>query len=197
MKCATCRLQPCGLQPYSLQPATLQPAASLLAALQPCSLQPCSLALPNLTPAILQICSLQPCSCSLRLLRPGSAALAGGRNQRCGPARGSEGGPGGPIWAPPGPPRPQKFRNPVCNCQWPEQAQVRASLDERTPRPDQSCGGRPFITHHVWSSLSKHTPQALRNPPNHLPNHPKPTPRTILGRFGEGFGMVLLRFCTF
>ena len=85
LQCATCRLQPCSLQPYSLQPATLQPAASQLAALQPAALQPAAcnparlcLAVPNLTPAILQPCSLQPCTCSLRLLRPGSAALAGG-----------------------------------------------------------------------------------------------------------------------
>ncbi len=55
------------LSQAALQPATLQLAACNLAA---CSLATC---LPNLTPAI-----LQPCSCNLRLLRPGSAALAGG-----------------------------------------------------------------------------------------------------------------------
>ncbi len=69
-----CSVQPCNLQPRNLQPCSL--ATCSLAALQPATLH--ALALPNLTPAILQPCSLQPCSCNLRLLRLGSAALAGG-----------------------------------------------------------------------------------------------------------------------
>ena len=85
---AACNLTACSLQPCSLQPRNLQPcslAACSLAALQPAACNPArlSLALPNLTPAILQPCSLQPCSCSLRLLRPGSAALAGGLEILC------------------------------------------------------------------------------------------------------------------
>jgi hypothetical protein len=75
---AACNLTACSLQPCSLLPRNLQPCSQL-----PCSPQLAPLHAPDLTPTILQPCSLQPCSCSLRLLRPGSAALAGGLEILC------------------------------------------------------------------------------------------------------------------